>query len=46
MGPINRASAGKKVIDVLMEERMMERMNILWEVICSEDDDYDDDEDD
>ena len=48
MGPINCTAAGKKIIDLLMDARMMERMNIMWDVFDGifGDGDDDDDEDD
>ena len=46
MGPINCTAAGKKIIDVLMEARMMERLNVLWDLVVGDDDEDDDDEDD
>ena len=47
-GPINRLAAGKRIIDVLHDERRDSRIEMLWEAIMCDydDDDEDDDEDD
>ena len=41
-GPINRLSAGKRIIDVLKDEQRDARVELLWEAIMDEDDDDDD----
>ena len=47
-GPINVVSAGKKIVDVLFDEQMRERVNVMWDLLANlagEDDDDEDDDD-